>query len=527
GWNVPSWPRFSFFPSGEPWDTIWVVQDHETVDIPYWPGYKGVSDQDYVCRYNDYNVTNLTAHTPMYLDVIQTSYTWSSPPLDEMIIYNFYIIPTRENIEQTYIGYWLDGNVGYCEACRSDFAFGTDDVSHYYPDEHFGVAIDQGGGSDGRAISPIGVKIFPPEEIPEDSLEWTFNWYPGGGVPSRDGLRYQDMAAGTIMQNQQAPLNGSQFVITFGPLNLTVGDTLHFIVAQVLGEGMLEQGVLRENIARQEEFQINGIFDNMELATLGVENDFKFPSPPPAPPLRVDIRSSEVTLEWEPGPGDVNPEAYQDSFRVDGAEQPFEGYRVYKSTQSATGPWTLLAQFDVEGNDWESNTGLERNFNDSGLLDYFEYFYTVTAFSKPDTAFPGVWPSQESSKNATSRKIVPGPAPQQEIGEVAVVPNPYRGDIAYHKFDPPWEKPDPTRNIWLEQDRRVLFINLPERSVIRVYTLAGDLVATLEHNDPVQGYEPWNLTSDLGQAISSGLYLFTVENQETGEVQTGKFVVIK
>ncbi|NIR64170.1 MAG: hypothetical protein GWN00_11325, partial [Aliifodinibius sp.] len=59
------------------------------------------------------------------------------------------------------------------------------------------------------------------------------------------------------------------------------------------------------------------------------------------------------------------------------------------------------------------------------------------------------------------------------------------------------------------------------------YTLAGDLVQTLQHNDPVQGYEEWNLTSDVGQAIASGIYLFTVENDETGEVQTGKFVVIK
>jgi hypothetical protein len=36
-----------------------------------------------------------------------------------------------------------------------------------------------------------------------------------------------------------------------------------------------------------------------------------------------------------------------------------------------------------------------------------------------------------------------------------------------------------------------------------------------------------NLTSSVGQAISSGLYLFTVEDKKNGNVQVGKFVIIK
>lgn len=42
---------FELFPTAEPWDTVWVVEDREIVDIPYWLGYQGVSDQDLVCRY--------------------------------------------------------------------------------------------------------------------------------------------------------------------------------------------------------------------------------------------------------------------------------------------------------------------------------------------------------------------------------------------------------------------------------------------------------------------------------------------
>ena len=113
------------------------------------------------------------------------------------------------------------------------------------------------------------------------------------------------------------------------------------------------------------------------------------------------------------------------------------------------------------------------------------------------------------------------------VGEVAVVPNPYRGDVAYNSYNPPWEKPSGNRPWWMEQDRRLQFINLPKLCEIKVFTLAGDLVNTIRHEDPSKGYEDWNLTSHVGQAISSGIYLFTCVDLTNGKVQVGKFVVIK
>ena len=110
-----------------------------------------------------------------------------------------------------------------------------------------------------------------------------------------------------------------------------------------------------------------------------------------------------------------------------------------------------------------------------------------------------------------------------------MVPNPYRSDAHYESYQPPWEKPEGNRPFWMEQDRRIQFINLPQHCVIKIYTLAGVLVTTIEHYDPTgqKGYTDWNLTSSVGQAIASGLYLFTAEDKKTGEVQVGKFVIIK
>jgi hypothetical protein len=491
---------FEFYPTANNWDTIWVVGRNQVANIPYWPYYIGVSDQDFVCKYSDYNVLNIPNHKPMYLDVIQVSYAWSTPPIDEIIFYHFYIIPTKFNLRQVFIAYWLDGNVGLR---LPGWDFAVDDYSVYFPDQHLGIAIDYPGGVDGNAYGPIGVKVYPPENINKDSLKWTWIW--SFVLTPRDVDRYNLMASGQIMQNQHIP-NGSQFFIAFGPLTLNVGDTLHFMVAEILGKGL------------------DGMLSNVKTADWLVQRNFKIPSPPPPPPLRIVTDNHKVILRWKPQPGDVNPETYTDPYRADGETKPFEGYRVYKSTQSINGPWTLLAEFDVPDDRFGYNTGLAHEFVDEGLLNNFEYFYSVTSFSKPDTV--AGFPALESSVNANAKKAVPGTAPPQTVGKVAVVPNPYRGDVAYYSYNPPWEKPAPGRK-WMEQDRKIQFINLPPECIIRVYTVSGELVTTIYHSDPNKGYEDWNLTSSVGQAVSSGIYLFSVEDLKTGNVQVGKFVIIK
>ena len=498
GWGS----RAEFFPSSAPDDTVWVVSKGDTVDIPYWQNYVGISDQDFVCKYGDYNITNISQHQPMYVDVIQTSHAWSSSPLDEVIAFNYYIIPTRNDLKQAYISYWLDGNVGYR---GHGWSFALDDYSIYYEDQHLGAAVDAPGRSDGDAYSPIDIKIYSPKDIPADSLRWTFDWIENAGFLTTDGNRYSEMAKGIISQNQVEPV-GSQFFISFGPFDLMVGDTLHFVVGEILGEGL------------------DGMLLNAETFDWLIENDFHVPSPPPRPPLRIEIESHQVNMKWNALPGDVNPETYHDPYRADSIYFPFEGYRVYKSTHSATGPWNLLAEYDII-DELGYNTGLEYEYTDVGLLNNLEYYYTVTAFSKPDTV--SGFPSQESSLNASSAVVIPGTAPPETVGKVAVVPNPYRGDIAYHSYNPPWEKPDPSRGQWMEQDRRIQFINLSAQCVIKIYTLAGDLVNTINHNNPNRGYEDWNLTSSVGQSVSSGIYLFTVDDSKSGKVQVGKFIIIK
>lgn len=497
-------PR-EFFPTGESWDTIWVVRKGDTVNIPFWLNYIGVSDQDFVCRYSDDGLASLrvTNHVPLHLDVIQTSYAWSSYPLDEFIVLNYYII-SRSTLDSLYLTSWINSNVGY----GLTEAFGLDDESFFLRDRMMQFGIDLPGGDDGDAFSPIAVKVYPPSNA-LDSLRITYIWYNGRlqGLPSRDDERYAQMVSGVIMEDQYSTGDGTKSMVSFGPYALRISDTLRLTIALVLGQGQ------------------QGVYKNADFLDQLVRKNYQVPSPPPVPSLRVETANHVVTLRWDIRPGDANPETYQDPVRSDSAAQPFEGYRVYKSTRSVSGPWTLIAEFDVPNNTFGSNTGLAYEYTDIGLLNNFDYYYTVTAFSKPDTVLR--FPSQESSLNGNAKRAVPGPQPPRSVGEVAVVPNPYRGDVPYYSYNPPWEKPAETRARWMEQDRRIQFINLPEQCEIRIYTLAGDPIATLRHNDPTRGYEDWNLTSSVGQAVASGMYLFTAEDIRNGQVQVGKFVIIK
>ena len=108
------------------------------------------------------------------------------------------------------------------------------------------------------------------------------------------------------------------------------------------------------------------------------------------------------------------------------------------------------------------------------------------------------------------------------LGKVLVVPNPYRVDKDYTFENGGWE--GLTRD-WDEGKRKVKFIHLPTRCTIRIFSLAGDIISTLQHEDSQKGELDWDLLSDSRRALASGVYVFTVES-DLGR-QIGKFVLIR
>ncbi len=90
--------------------------------------------------------------------------------------------------------------------------------------------------------------------------------------------------------------------------------------------------------------------------------------------------------------------------------------------------------------------------------------------------------------------------------------------------------PDPyyvTTGMEITPGLKVLkFVNLPERAIIRIYSLSGVLVDVVEHNDPGLGGEAtWDARNRNNQFVASGVYFFHVETP-TGEERVGRFTVI-
>jgi hypothetical protein len=492
--------RVTMYATSAPWDSIWVVDRGQTVDIPYWPSYTGVSDQDLVCRYND-NIQNIPGHSPMYLEVIQVTYAWTSL---EFLVHQFWIRPLQGDVQDVYVGTFGNASIGKFSYLLGDpnEEFGSFDTKNH-------LGLEQSNRPPAAAaMGPIGWRLVA--DVPDSLVHWTWLDGSAGGVNimdnfNTDEIRYTYMKAGILHD----PVQGTKYghcLYAIGPFQLHMGDTLHFTLGEILGVGL------------------NGVVTNLDRFLKLRSQGYQTPAPPPRPPLRFATANHQVTLNWQVQPGDVNPETYTDKYRGDGDLQPFEGYRVYKSYDGPSGPWTFVADFDRSDDNIGKNTGLQHSFTDYGLLNNLLYYYTVTAYSKADTVMQ--FNSMESSLNANSVAVVPGTATPSTVGQVAVVPNPYRGDQKYYATKPAWEVSH-TGGTWIEEDRRIQFVNLPSPCEIKIYTLAGQYVNTIRHDSPGHGYEDWNLTSHVGQTVASGIYLFSAQDLSTGKVQVGKFVIIK
>jgi hypothetical protein len=102
------------------------------------------------------------------------------------------------------------------------------------------------------------------------------------------------------------------------------------------------------------------------------------------------------------------------------------------------------------------------------------------------------------------------------LDKICVVPNPY---VVYSGL----EQPGPT--VTRRGDPTLQFRNLPPTCTIRIYTMVGELVDTIEKNDALS-YAPWHLLSYEGQRLAYGVYIYHVDVPGVGE-KIGRFALIK
>jgi hypothetical protein len=110
-------------------------------------------------------------------------------------------------------------------------------------------------------------------------------------------------------------------------------------------------------------------------------------------------------------------------------------------------------------------------------------------------------------------------AAAEDLSEVKVVPNPY---IVTNMMEPA------TRNIFLNQRRRLMFTHIPAQCDIKIFTISGYLVDEITvNNEPENGIVHWDLLTKEGLQIAPGIYVYYLKSRNSGKEKTGKFAVIK
>ncbi len=105
-----------------------------------------------------------------------------------------------------------------------------------------------------------------------------------------------------------------------------------------------------------------------------------------------------------------------------------------------------------------------------------------------------------------------------DMNKIKVVPNPYVATARWEPKNPYTSGRGP---------RELHFTHLPAKCTIRIFTVSGELVETLEHNEALNdGTTSWDMLSKDNLQISYGVYIYHVEAPGIGE-KIGKFAVIK
>ena len=107
---------------------------------------------------------------------------------------------------------------------------------------------------------------------------------------------------------------------------------------------------------------------------------------------------------------------------------------------------------------------------------------------------------------------------EKDLENIKVVPNPYVASAR-------WEVKNPFNSG--RGPRALHFTHLPANCTIRIFTINGELVNTLNHNSELNnGTYNWDMLTRDKLAISYGVYIYHIEAPGIGE-KTGKFAVIK
>jgi hypothetical protein len=508
--------EFAFTQDQEDVIRLWSADDPHFQNRPNLdPSFAGkqVSAEDTYAEYNDLDQQQHAAgQSPLGIKVIERTYKWTASYNDDFFIWDFQIInigldndqngvaETDQTLKDVHVAIRFDADVSYLGGGE----YWYDDLTAYYAPAQLSYEFDgddpdvpgNDTGENGASAGYIYARLLKAASKNESYTDPVSHaWWTIDDDPTNEELKFAYMSTPGYAGQPASPYD-YRFLQTVGPFaTFEPGDTINVVWALGVGDGL--EGSIRDTDWAKR------IFDAGFLAA----------SAPSAPQLTVESGETAgqafVKLNW-----DNAAEQSQDPLT---GQMDFEGYRVYKSSRvDATGSniWIKLADFDVP-NTIGANTGLQYQYIDRDVLQGVGYSYAITSYDRGDKdAGLDALESSRRDPNASTFMYVSAPAPAT-VDEVYVYPNPYLGSA---EWDHVFTFNEPFR-------RKLVFANLPAgKCVINIFTLAGDLVDTVE-KDGDESIALWDLLSKNDQSAVSGIYLYSVESPVGTKI--GKFVIVE
>jgi hypothetical protein len=330
-------------------------------------------------------------------------------------------------------------------------------------------------------------------------------------------------------------VGGTNVWMAFGPWDIEHGESIRIILAEGVN-GIDRQTATRvgRQWLRAQRGEDDGPFVLPDGSTTTDENEFKnawvytgkdsimqtfgrayrnfksgynIPQPPLPPPLfEINSGGDRIVLEWVGSPSEGNPD--------------FAGYKIYRAVGKPDTTFELIATVEPGG----------RSYNDLDAQRGNAYYYYIAAYSDGSNNNTGETNPRGELHSGMFYTMTTEPAylqraPGKSLSDIRVVPNPY--NIRSRRIQYPGE-PD-----------KIMFLNIPGKCTIRIYTERGDLIEIIEHDDG-SGDATWNSITKHRQVVVSGVYIahFTVNEDQhdpetdellyrAGETVFRKFVIIR
>jgi hypothetical protein len=241
----------------------------------------------------------------------------------------------------------------------------------------------------------------------------------------------------------------------------------------------------------------DSLMQTFNRAKANFDSDFGIPKPPvPPTSFRVNSGGDGVYMEWD---------------YPSGAAGSISGFEIYRAQFRRDSVYTKIATLPASAREFADT---DANPAGGPVRGLDHYYYIQAVGNASDNTGAGLTPTGPLRSNRyltqtydPARLLRP---PGTSMDQITIVPNPFvrsaSTDVSYAGFE-------------------IQFFEVPGRARIDIYTELGELVQTINHTNG-SGDASWNLNTKWRQRVVSGVYIAIIENLDTGEKTTRKFVVI-